>query len=109
MTALTAGALFGFVFASLGSLAHNGHQTALLYVLLIVPIWGISSLIAVSVAYASEVYPTRIRSRGTGLAAGGHQIRRGRDPFAGGGQDRPHPRRTAASTGPAATSERPIP
>jgi len=49
---------------------HNGQRTALLYILLIVPIWGISSLIAVAVAYASEVYPTRVRSRGTGLAAG---------------------------------------
>jgi putative MFS transporter len=75
MTAITAGALFGFVFASTTSLVHVdaagvGHQTTLLYILLIVPIWGISSLIAVAVAYASEIYPTRIRSRATGLAAG---------------------------------------
>ena len=46
------------------------HQTGLLYVLLIVPIWGISSLTAVMVAYASEVYPTKVRARGSGLAAG---------------------------------------
>ena len=70
MTGLTAAALFGFVFANPSSLVHNGQRTALLYILLIVPIWGISSLIAVAVAYASEVYPTRVRSRGTGLAAG---------------------------------------
>jgi putative MFS transporter len=37
---------------------------------LIVPIWGISSLTAVMIAYASEVYPTKVRSRGSGLAAG---------------------------------------
>jgi putative MFS transporter len=66
MAALTAAALFGFVGYG-NSLATH---TALLKFLLIVPIWGISSLIAVTVAYASEVYPTRIRSRGTGLAAG---------------------------------------
>ncbi len=66
MAALTAAALFGFVIAG-NSVATN---KPLLYGLLIVPIWGISSLTAVAVAYASEVYPTRIRSRGTGLAAG---------------------------------------
>ena len=70
MAATTVGALMGFVFAPASGLVHNGHQTTLLYFLLIVPIWGISSLTAVAVAYASEVYPTRIRSRGTGLAAG---------------------------------------
>ncbi len=70
MAAITAAALFGFVFANNSSLVHNGTKTTLLYVLLIVPIWGISSLTAVAVAYASEVYPTRVRSRGTGLAAG---------------------------------------
>jgi putative MFS transporter len=42
----------------------------LLYVLLIVPIWGISSVVAVLSVYSSEIYPTRIRSRGTGFAAG---------------------------------------
>jgi putative MFS transporter len=70
MAAITAAALFGFVFANTGDLVHNGTKTTLLYVLLIVPIWGISSLTAVAVAYASEVFPTRVRSRGTGLAAG---------------------------------------
>jgi putative MFS transporter len=58
--------LFGFVIVG-DEVATN---RALLYVLLIVPIWGISSLTAIAVAYASEVYPTRVRSRGTGLAAG---------------------------------------
>jgi MFS transporter, putative metabolite:H+ symporter len=70
MAAATAAALAGFALASGGDLVKNGESTTLLYVLLIVPIWGISSLTAVAVAYASEVYPTRIRSRGTGLAAG---------------------------------------
>ncbi len=66
MASLTAAALFGFMAAG-NSVAHN---KPLLYGLLIVPIWGISSLTAVAVAYASEIYPTRVRSRGTGLAAG---------------------------------------
>jgi MFS transporter, putative metabolite:H+ symporter len=75
MTVITGAALFGFVFTSTSSLVHvasSGEvtKTTLLYLLLIVPIWGISSLTAIAVAYASEVYPTRIRSRGTGLAAG---------------------------------------
>ena len=52
------------------NLVHDGHSTTLLYVLLIVPIWGISSLTAVMIAYASEVYPTKVRARGSGLAAG---------------------------------------
>lgn len=65
LAALTAVALFGFVIAG-NEVATN---RALLYGLLIVPIWGISSLTAATVAYASEVYPTRIRSRGTGLAS----------------------------------------
>ena len=45
-----------------------------LYVLLVVPITGISTILAVLVAYASETYPTRIRSRGTGLAAGASKL-----------------------------------
>ena len=43
---------------------------ALLYILLVVPIWGINSVTAVLSVYSAEIYPTRIRSRGTGLAAG---------------------------------------
>jgi putative MFS transporter len=70
MAAITAVALFAFAFAPTSSLVENGASTTLLYVLLVIPIWGISSLTAVAVAYASEIYPTRIRSRGTGLAAG---------------------------------------
>jgi putative MFS transporter len=70
----TVSALIGFILASNGSLVHvtNGvaHQTTLLYILLIVPIWGISSLTAVVIAYASEIFPTKVRARGSGLAAG---------------------------------------
>jgi len=66
MALLTVAALVGFV--ALGDKVVD--HTSVLRALLIVPIWGISSLTAVAIAYASEVYPTRIRSRGTGLAAG---------------------------------------
>ena len=34
------------------------------------PLAGVSSIVAVVAGYAAEVYPTLIRSRGTGLAAG---------------------------------------
>lgn len=66
LAGLTAVALLGFVAAG-DEVAGN---RTLLYALLVVPIWGISSVIAVLAAYSSEVYPTRVRSRGTGLAAG---------------------------------------
>jgi putative MFS transporter len=66
ITALTAAALFGFVIAG-DAIVHN---RSLLYALLIVPIWGISSVVAVLSVYSAEIYPTRIRSRGTGFAAG---------------------------------------
>jgi MFS transporter, putative metabolite:H+ symporter len=42
----------------------------LLTALLVVPLSGTSLVAAIAVVYASEIYPTRIRSRGTGLAAG---------------------------------------
>ncbi|MDP8954714.1 MAG: MFS transporter [Actinomycetota bacterium] len=45
-----------------------------LYALLVVPITGISTMLAVLVAYASETFPTQIRSRGTGLAAGASKL-----------------------------------
>lgn len=63
---LTAAALFGFVIAGDAIVQHR----SLLYALLIVPIWGISSVVAVLSVYSAEIYPTRIRSRGTGFAAG---------------------------------------
>jgi putative MFS transporter len=66
ISALTALALIGFVVAG-NSLAH---QRTLLSLLLVVPLSGVSSIVAVVAGYAAEVYPTRIRSRGAGLAAG---------------------------------------
>lgn len=45
-----------------------------LYLLLILPITGISSTLAVLLAYASESFPTRIRSTGTGLAAAASKL-----------------------------------
>jgi putative MFS transporter len=66
LTTLTAAALFGFVIAGNSVVTHR----ALLYVLLVVPIWGINTVTAVLGVYSSEIYPTRIRARGTGLAAG---------------------------------------
>jgi len=66
MATITALALIGF--AIFGDAV--AESRALLYLLLVAPIWGISSLTAVLVAYASEIYPTRVRSRGTGIAAG---------------------------------------
>ncbi len=56
------------VFAVFGdSVVHN---RVLLQLLLVIPLAGISSVVAVVTAYASEIYPTHVRSRGTGLAAG---------------------------------------
>jgi putative MFS transporter len=55
------------VFAALGD--RVGAHPALLSALLIVPIWGSASAVAVISAYSTEVYPTRIRSRGAGVAA----------------------------------------
>ena len=66
LSSLTAAALFGFVIAG-DAVVQN---RALLYALLVVPIWGISSVVAVLSVYSAEIYPTRIRSRGTGFAAG---------------------------------------
>lgn len=63
---LTAASLLGFV--ALGD--RVAEDRTRLDLLLILPITGISSILAVLVAYASETFPTRIRSRGTGLAAG---------------------------------------
>ena len=66
LTSLTAIALLGFVVAG-DAIVQN---RVLLYALLVVPIWGISSVVAVLSVYSAEIYPTRIRSRGTGFAAG---------------------------------------
>ncbi|HET8656463.1 MAG TPA: MFS transporter [Longimicrobiaceae bacterium] len=66
VTGLTALSLFGFVVAGDAVVADR----ALLYGLLVMPIWGISSVVAVLSAYSAEIFPTRLRSRGSGLAAG---------------------------------------
>ena len=58
--------MFGFTIAGDEVVSNR----ALLYVLLVIPIWGINTVTAVLAVYSSEIYPTRIRSRGTGLAAG---------------------------------------
>lgn len=70
LTGLTALSLFGFVLAG-NSVASN---RPLLEALLIMPIWGISSVIAVLSAYSAEIFPTRLRSQGGGLAAGFSKI-----------------------------------
>jgi putative MFS transporter len=66
VSAFTAFTLLGFVVAG-DSLAH--HRT-LLSLLLIVPLSGVSTVVAMVAGYAAEVYPTRLRATGTGLAAG---------------------------------------
>src|SRR5665213_989827 len=66
LTLITAASMLGFIFAGNSIIQHP----MLLYVLLIIPIWGISSLISVLSAYAAEIYPTSIRSRGSGVIAG---------------------------------------
>ena len=58
--------LLGFVIEG-NSLAGNH---VLLTALLVVPLSGATLTAAIVAVYASEIYPTRIRSRGTGLAAG---------------------------------------
>jgi len=70
ISSLTAAALFGFVVAG-DSIVQN---RALLYALLVVPIWGIGAVVAVLSVYSAEVYPTRVRSRGTGFAAGASKV-----------------------------------
>jgi MFS transporter, putative metabolite:H+ symporter len=64
--ALLAITLVGFIIAG-NSLAH--HHGVLL-ALLVIPLSGTSLVGAIVIAYASEIYPTRIRSRGAGFAAG---------------------------------------
>jgi MFS transporter, putative metabolite:H+ symporter len=67
-------ALSGLTIVALVWIAIAGDALArdhtLLTGLLVLPIAGISSAAAIVSAYASEIYPTRIRSRGSGLVAG---------------------------------------
>jgi putative MFS transporter len=62
---LTAVAMLGFV--ALGDAVAN--HTLVLEALIVVLLVGSSAVIAVLTPYSSEIYPTRVRSRGTGLAA----------------------------------------
>lgn len=66
--------LSALVGASLAVLALAGESLAKdpawLYVLLAGPIVGTATIAAVLAAYSSEIYPTRVRSRGSGLSAG---------------------------------------
>ncbi|MUN37653.1 MFS transporter [Actinomadura litoris] len=66
LTALVAAALVAFSFAG----EDLAHDRVWLYVLLAGPIVGTATIGAVLAAYSSEIYPTRIRSRGSGLSAG---------------------------------------
>jgi putative MFS transporter len=70
LSLLTAAALFGFVLAG-DAIVHNH---ILLYALLVVPIWGISSVVAVLSVYSSEIYPTQMRARGSGFSAGASKV-----------------------------------
>lgn len=65
LTGLVAAALL--VFVGMGD--QIVHHRELLNLLLVVPLWGASSVVATLAAYSAEVYPTRIRSRGSGLSA----------------------------------------
>ncbi len=50
------------------------HHQSLMYLLLAVPICASSSLTAVALTYSAELYPTKLRSRGTGLAAAASKL-----------------------------------
>lgn len=58
-------AMMGFVLG--GGLVRNH---ALLEAFLIIPTWSIGLMASVLAVYAAEIYPTKIRSRGSGLATG---------------------------------------
>jgi MFS transporter, putative metabolite:H+ symporter len=70
-TVLLVVALMGTALVAFAILGNDvAHDTSLLYVLLVVPIVGISILNAVLAAYTAEIYPTVVRARGSGLSAG---------------------------------------
>lgn len=46
----------------------------MLTILLVIPLSGTSLVGGIAAAYASELYPTRVRSRGTGLTAGATKL-----------------------------------
>ncbi len=69
---IVATALSLFALAAAGeAIGANGF---LLQALLVAPIWGINTVTAVLSVYSSEIFPTRVRSRGTGLAAAASKV-----------------------------------
>jgi MFS transporter, putative metabolite:H+ symporter len=70
VTALMSTALLLFVI--LGNAVTQNRS--LLYVLLVVSVWGVSILNSVLAAYTAEVYPTAIRARGSGISAGATKV-----------------------------------
>jgi MFS transporter, putative metabolite:H+ symporter len=70
LASITALALFGFAFGGERLIENR----LLLHVLLVVPIWGINSLVAVLSVYSAEIYPTPVRSRGAGLCAAASKL-----------------------------------
>jgi MFS transporter, putative metabolite:H+ symporter len=56
------------VFVGLGNSVAANH--VVLYLLLAIPICASGSIVALLGAYSSEIYPTAVRGRGSGLAAG---------------------------------------
>jgi putative MFS transporter len=66
LSALATGSLLGFAVGG-NSLPHN---RLLFSALLVVSLASVSSVTAAILAYACELYPTRVRSRGTGIISG---------------------------------------
>jgi putative MFS transporter len=72
LTGLTAVAMITFAVSGEAIVTNR----TLLYVLLVMPIWGINTVTAVLTVYSSEIYPTHVRSHRTGLAAGASEAGR---------------------------------
>lgn len=70
----TAVGVAAVIAAGLGAFAIAGSHAAtnrpLLYLLVVIPVWGANILNAVLGAYTAEVYPTVVRARGSGVSAG---------------------------------------
>ncbi|SNT60938.1 MFS transporter, putative metabolite:H+ symporter [Asanoa hainanensis] len=74
-TVIMVTALMGAALAAFATLGDNVvNNRTLLYVLLVVPVWGVSILNSVLAAYSAEVYPTVVRARGSGLSAGATKL-----------------------------------
>jgi len=70
VAALSTAALVGFALAGAG-VARNTAAFTLLLVWLLIAFWGVISVLS---PYSAEVYPTRLRARGAGLAAGASKL-----------------------------------